>query len=277
MKGKDLIKLEHLSILEINGKGSFELLQGQITSDVEKVSQDNCVMGSICDIKGRVVSSFIVAKIKEEKDSFFLVGETKALEVTKTNLEKYQPFYDCSLNHREDIKFYAIEESCLMSDFPESKLDISSQIYDSFFRLHYLEKKYHLIAFTESEEFKGYSISSDKLLWKLDEIINQNFEITSEVINKFTPHELGYHLNTRIDFEKGCYTGQEIVARMHYRAKKLPQILVRTTDKEVEDFMKVYDKNNKAVGLILSCAKINNKYQCLLSMNKNYSGQNLDF
>ena len=277
MKGKDLIKLEHLSILEINGKGSFELLQGQITSDVEKVSQDNCVMGSICDIKGRVVSSFIVAKIKEEKDSFFLVGETKALEATKTNLEKYQPFYDCSLNHREDIKFYAIEESCLMSDFPESKLDISSQIYDSFFRLHYLEKKYHLIAFIESEEFKGYSISSDKLLWKVDEIINQNFEITSEVINKFTPHELGYHLNTRIDFEKGCYTGQEIVARMHYRAKKLPQILVRTTDKEVEDFMKVYDKNNKAVGLILSCAKINNKYQCLLSMNKNYSGQNLDF
>ena len=277
MKGKDLIKLEHLSILEINGKGSFELLQGQITSDVEKVSQDNCVMGSICDIKGRVVSSFIVAKIKEEKDSFFLVGETKALEATKTNLEKYQPFYDCSLNHREDIKFYAIEESCLMSDFPESKLDISSQIYDSFFRLHYLEKKYHLIAFTESEEFKGYSISSDKLLWKLDEIINQNFEITSEVINKFTPHELGYHLNNRIDFEKGCYTGQEIVARMHYRAKKLPEIIVRSTNKEVEDLMKVYDKDNKVVGLILSCTKTDNNYQCLLSMNKNYFGQDLDF
>ena len=36
MKGKELIKLEHLSILEINGKGSFELLQGQITSDMEK-------------------------------------------------------------------------------------------------------------------------------------------------------------------------------------------------------------------------------------------------
>ena len=97
----------------------------------------------------------------------------------------------------------------------------------------YLEKKYHLVAFTESEEFKGYNISNNKLPWELDEIINQNFEITSEVINKFTPHELGYHLNTRIDFEKGCYTGQEIVARMHYRAKKLPEILVRSTNKEV--------------------------------------------
>ncbi len=277
MKGKELIKLEHLSILEINGKGSFDLLQGQITSDMEKVSEDNCVMGSICDIKGRVISSFIAAKNENENNSFFLVGETKALEATQTILEKYKPFYDCSVIQKEDIKFYAIEEDCLLRNFPESKLDISFQNYDSFFRLHYLEKKYHLIAFTESEEFTGYNISNDKLPWELDEIINHNFEITSEVINKFTPHELGYHLNTRIDFEKGCYTGQEIVARMHYRAKKLPEIIVKSTNKEVKDLMKVYDKDTKVVGLILSCAKTDNNYQCLLSMNKNYSGQDLDF
>ena len=110
MKGKELIKLEHLSILEINGKGSFELLQGQITSDMEKVSEDHCVMGSICDIKGRVMSSFIAAKNEKENHSFFLVGETKALEATQTILEKYKPFYNCSLKQKEDIKFYAIEE-----------------------------------------------------------------------------------------------------------------------------------------------------------------------
>ena len=277
MKGKELIKLEHLSILEINGKGSFELLQGQITSDMEKVSEDNCVMGSICDIKGRVVSSFLVVKNDKENNSFILIGETKALDATLTILKKYKPFYECSLRKREDIKFYAIEESYLISDFPETKLDVSLQSYASFIRLHYLEKKYHLIAFKKSEEFKGYNISNDKSPWELDEIINQNFEITSDVINRFTPHELGYHLNTRIDFEKCCYTGQEIVARMHYRAKKLPEIIVRSTDKEVKDLMKVYDKEDKVVGLILSCTKTDNNYQCLLTMNKNYSGQDLDF
>ena len=104
MKGKELIKLEYLSILEINGKGSFELLQGQITSDMEKVSLDNCVVGSICDIKGRVVSSFITYKNATENNSFFLVGETEVLVATKTVLEKYQPFYDCSLRLRKDIK-----------------------------------------------------------------------------------------------------------------------------------------------------------------------------
>ena len=97
MNENALLKLDYLSTLEINGKGSFELLQGQITSDMEKVSLDNCVLGSICDIKGRVVSSFITYKNVKENNSFFLVGETKALEATKTILEKYQPFYACSL------------------------------------------------------------------------------------------------------------------------------------------------------------------------------------
>ena len=46
MKDSTLLKLDYLSILEINGKGSFDLLQGQITADVNKVSDNNCVVGA---------------------------------------------------------------------------------------------------------------------------------------------------------------------------------------------------------------------------------------
>ena len=51
------------------------------------------------------------------------------------------------------------------------------------------------------------------------QLINEDFQYKIGDTNKYTPHELGYHQTNRIDFEKGCYTGQEIVARMHYRAK----------------------------------------------------------
>jgi len=44
--------------------------------------------------------------------------------------------------------------------------------------------------------------------------------ITPETTEQFTPHKLNYHLIPRmIDFNKGCYTGQEIIARVHYRGK----------------------------------------------------------
>ncbi|MDX2165116.1 MAG: hypothetical protein SFW07_06855 [Gammaproteobacteria bacterium] len=45
--------------------------------------------------------------------------------------------------------------------------------------------------------------------------------VTPETSEQFTPHKLNYHLIPgMIDFNKGCYTGQEIIARVHYRGKK---------------------------------------------------------
>lgn len=45
--------------------------------------------------------------------------------------------------------------------------------------------------------------------------------ITPETSEQFTPHKLNYHLIPgMIDFNKGCYTGQEIIARVHYLSKK---------------------------------------------------------
>ena len=54
-------------------------------------------------------------------------------------------------------------------------------------------------------------------------------------------------------------------------------MLAGSSKKKVEDLTKVYDKDNEVVGLILSCTKTDSNYHCLLSMNKNYSGQELDF
>ena len=272
---KVLINLGYLSILELNGKGSFDLLQGQITSDMEKVSEDNCVLGSICDVKGRVISSFVTSLNANREDSYYMIGDKLVLENTKAILEKYRPFYDCAIEINNEFNFYCIKQELLQEEFPETDLSKSFQNYESFFRLHYLGKDFHLIAAKEISKIGKYNLSDDDYLWKLDEINNKNFEITQEVIDKFTPHEIGYN-DSRIDFEKGCYTGQEIVARMQYRAKKLPTILVRSTKKEVEILSKVYDKNEKSIGAVLSYAQKDDLKICLLSMNKNFIDQELD-
>jgi len=273
---KSLVNLEYLSILEINGKGSFDLLQGQITADMEKVSPDNCVLGAICNIKGRVINSFIVALNPHKEDSYFLVTNNYVLERTKNVLDKYKPFYKCSIDICNDFSFYGIPEEVLTRDFPETNLNHSFQNYKSHFRFHYLNKKIHLIAMRELDYFKKYKISSDLELWKLDEIENINFEINPQVSEKFTPHEIGYHLTTRIDFEKGCYTGQEIVARMHYRAKKLPTLSLNTTKNSVKPLQEIKDLKGKSMGIVLSSARSNDSTYCLLSLNKNYSDQELD-
>ena len=50
-------------------------------------------------------------------------------------------------------------------------------------------------------------------------IENGKAEISIDLSEKFTPHELNYHKTNIVNFEKGCFTGQEVIARMHYRGK----------------------------------------------------------
>jgi folate-binding Fe-S cluster repair protein YgfZ len=70
MKEQRIINLNHLNILEIVGKGASELLQGQLTCDLEKVKNRSFELGAICNTKGRVINSFILCKApSKELDS----------------------------------------------------------------------------------------------------------------------------------------------------------------------------------------------------------------
>ena len=64
---------------------------------------------------------------------------------------------------------------------------------------------------------------------------------------------------------------------MHYRAKNLPNIIIKTTKKEVKPLSKVFDDNQKSIGLVLMSSAKEGKNLCLLSMNKNYKEQEIIF
>ena len=277
MIGNALLKLDYLSILEINGKGSFDLLQGQITADVNKVSDNNCVVGAMCDIKGRVISSFVVIKNFTKDDGFMLIGNKDSLKILNEALIKFVPFYKTQLMLNDQIEISAIKEATLLRDFPKTDLSKTSQTLDNLQRVHYLNKDYHLLIAEEISAFGAYEIVEKPNLWKLDEIKQHNFEISSSTTGIFTAHELGYDKSKRIDFEKGCYTGQEVVARMQYRAKKLPKLLCRESKNTYEVMSKIYNDLEKQIGTVLSSAKSENTNHYLLSMNKNYQNEDFEF
>ena len=277
MKDSTLLKLDYLSILEINGKGSFDLLQGQITADVNKVSDNNSVVGAMCDIKGRVISSFVVIKNFTKDDGFMLIGNKDSLKILNEALIKFVPFYKTQLMLNDQIEISAIKEATLLRDFPKTDLSKTSQTLDNFQRVHYLNKDFHLLIAEEISAFGAYEIVEKPNLWKLDEIKHHNFEISSSTTGIFTAHELGYDKSKRIDFEKGCYTGQEVVARMQYRAKKLPKLLGRESKNTYEVMSKIYNDLEKQIGTVLSSAKSENTNHYLLSMNKNYQNEDFEF
>ena len=276
MDKNKITDLNHLSFLEINGEGAFDLLQGQITCDVKKVDSNNSCLGALCNAKGRIISSFILCLL--EKGSYGLIGHHKTLKKTEEELQKYSPFYEVEINENLSFSFFGINKETFENTYnkkivyPDNTIEIGGSTFIS-----YLGKKF-LLAFCDKEglsEFENlFEFDANRIDWKLDEILCQNVEISEENSGKYTPHELNYDVNNRIDFEKGCYTGQEVVARMHYRGKNLPRLnLAETPDLNITENMTLTDQEDKKIGKLVKVVNLDKKSVCLVSAKeKNYVG-----
>ena len=192
-------------------------------------------------------------------------------------LNQYKPFYDTELSFASTTNIYGIDEETVIKNFPDTELSKSFQNYGDAFRVHYLDKQYHLLLTEKLLEENILNPEESRVLWLIDDINNLNMEITQEISGDYTPHELGYPSTARIDFEKGCYTGQEIVARMHYRAKRLPTVLLKNSSHKYEIGTKIQSEDNKSIGIVLTRAQSNDGYSYLLSMNKSYEDQSFIF
>ena len=120
MNKKRLINLNYLNILEIVGEGAIELLQGQLTCDIDKVSSKNPIQGAICNVKGRIISSFIVVAPNDENtNKFWLIGPELMMKKTQDVLKKYSPFYKVDISILSDKDIYGANNDALESFFPD--------------------------------------------------------------------------------------------------------------------------------------------------------------
>ena len=103
------------------------------------------------------------------------------------------------------------------------------------------------------DEPKNYNILKTED-WKTNCIKDGICEINSSTTEIFTPHDLGYQNLEIINFEKGCFTGQEVIARMHYRAKLKSSLCIisSTSVESINEGDNIYDGNQKVVGKVAS-------------------------
>jgi len=254
MNERRLINLNYLNILEIVGEGTKDLLQGQLTCDINKVSLENPILGAICNVKGRVISSFILINpCKEDSSKYWLIGPAVMMQKTHEALKKYSPFYKVDISVLKDKNLYGASDKVVKELFSDYNLNDNQFIDKNGLVLSYLEKIFKLIITNKSNDaIENFPVTSELSDWHLDNFFNKDVEITEDLTEEFTPHEINYDVTERVDFEKGCYTGQEIVSRMHYRAKSLPRLyLAQGSNALLEANVSVEDNTGKRAGTIV--------------------------
>jgi len=264
-----LIELDYLGILEVSGEGAFELLQGQITCDLSKIDLTTSSLGALCNAQGRVISSFIVSS--KDPTEFFLIGPSKMLERTEEELNKYSPFYKVDIKQNSSASFYGVKKELYKKLYGKSFHAEGNTLQVNNIRfISYLKKDFLLAicetSFSASNLLPKLEIAEDSTNWFVDELKSMNVEITEENSGKYTPHDLNYDLTKRVDFDKGCYTGQEVVARMQYRAKDLPRLkLAESSNTLLKTNMVVCNEKNNKVGDLVKVVNLANKSICLIS------------
>ena len=227
------IHLPSLSVIKISGdnKKAFEFLQGQVTSDIEKL-QDNAVqLSAICNQKGFVMSDFYIVR---QKDTFKIVISKDQKNIFIEELKPFIKFYNCEFVESNEYVFGHIT---FKKD--KTKTGMMKTLENKEIKLYV---SLHASKIDESK-ISNYS-------WDVANAILNNYSMLAEDLGKFRPLELNYD-NLRVSFEKGCFRGQEIIARMKYLGvSRRKFITVIADDKYI---------NEKEIGLIGKPIFINNK------------------
>ena len=187
--------IKELKVIKFNGDKEKidEFLNGQITSDHKQLTNNAFQLSSICNHKGQVLADFIVNKSNDEY-RFIINDALKTILI-----DELSPFIKL---HRVEIK----ETNNIVIGNISTKGNLEYSYCSN--------KNINLSISVEDHDFK-YKDSISIQNWHAANKILRNYFMQPEDIAKFRPVEINYD-NLRVSFDKGCYRGQEIVARMKY-------------------------------------------------------------
>ena len=191
------ISLNQYDLVEVAGVDAEKYLQGQLTCDVVHLAAGASTLTAHCDPKGKMNSLFRLIKLSAEQ---FLILMPKNLFAPLDHLKKYAVFSKVTFQVLDWQIVGLISEKCGR---------IQAQII-----LDIDENRAILINPTPLD----VTFNGDEKQWLCADIQSGLPSLSAETQNEFIPQALNLQaIEQAISFTKGCYIGQETVARAKYR------------------------------------------------------------
>jgi len=214
---KTIYPVAHLAVLTVAGKDAAKLLQGQITCNINDITETKSSLGAICNPKGRAIATFLLIKTSA---AFLLVLPEELLEPVKKRLQMYVLRSDVTLTDSSNelcligLCHPAIEAEPLFCTTQQDTIAVNL----SNRTLVIAEADKAIALWSERLNLQGFQPENSEQ-WRYLDILSGLPWLTTETSEEFIPQMLNLDKLGGISFNKGCYTGQEIIARTHYLGK----------------------------------------------------------
>ncbi|MBN9229719.1 MAG: folate-binding protein YgfZ [Legionella sp. 40-6] len=276
-----LFPLPHLSILDVVGDNATTFLQGQLTCDVHAVTDITMIRGAQCNLQGRI--NYLMDIFHWQGIKMLL--PTDLVEDTIKSLNKAAQLSRVNIHLNQQLQVLGLyiqsNEQTLGPDifYPSTTYGLS---FNKDYCCYHLGDGFYIViclaqfaqqliaAFQEKEQILG------SLIWHTLRLLKKDFSIYPESRGLFLPHRVDLHLTSMVNFNKGCYKGQEIIARMHYKATIKHQLTLFevTTEEPISSGQKIFALTGAEAGEVVDYSLLGkNHYLVAASLLKDCSNQ----
>jgi len=242
-----LIHLNNRALLKITGSENKAFLQAQLSNDISKIDHSRVQLNAYCQHQGKILALFWVIR---SGDDFLLSFPLDLLDSIKARLQMFVLMSDVSITNVTDqyLQIGVIDESQK----------------DSFI----LNENLSLVL-SDSKNLSNFEFTSQEY-W--DKACIESFlpEISIASTETYIPQMLNLDINeVGVNFSKGCFPGQEVVARLHYlgKAKRRLFAFKSSSPLSIGDTLHCAEsKSAKASGSVVSQVKFGADFYCLATL-----------
>jgi len=243
------------ALLRVSGSDAETFLQGQLSNDISKLDALSLQLNAYCQHQGKILALFWVLKYEE---SFFLSFPLDLLETIKPRLQMFIIMSDVAI---EDITKEFIQVGSI-GETHQKALAINGKLS---------------LIITDKKDINKFNMNpiDDWNMACIDSFLPEIFSFTSE---KLVPQMLNLDLNEfGVNFSKGCYPGQEVVARLHYLGSAKRRLFAFKLDSDANVGDSLYCASSKSAkargarykssGMVVFKLKYNSNFYCLATLD----------
>lgn len=211
-------RLTHLGVIRIEGDDAAKFIHGQLTQDFSLLDQHTARLAAFCNAKGRMQASFV--GFKSSDGAVLLICSRDILAATLKRLSMFVMRAKAKLTDAtEQYALYGLSGSAIktIAGYAHStwaKTEFDSKIWVDLYPADGVARQL-CIAPVDAAAPEGTSL--DPALWLWSEVRSGVATLTQPVFEAFVPQMLNYESIGGVNFKKGCYPGQEVVARSQFR------------------------------------------------------------
>lgn len=269
LTGNVICDLSHLGLITVSGEDAETFLQGQTTNDVREITETTSSLGAYCSPKGRILASF---RMFQRDDQYYLRIPAELAEATIKRLSMFVLMSKVSISDasNELVRFgvagkdVSRELASALGEVPEEDDQTLTTHGLTVVRLSSSPLRYEVYGSTEDcrklwDRLNVHAAPVGSSSWHLLEIHAGKPQVVEATSDAFVPQMVNLEAIGGVSFQKGCYTGQEIVARMHYLGKvkrRMFRVHTLSAEKPVpgDSLYSAADSTGQPIGTIVNSA-----------------------